>query len=543
MATPEQRVALQHSLQEFLELHPKDDQARLARAYLAWIYVQTGALYEARQLVEATKRGPGGAASDFAVVAEAALLVEHNRPQEAITALRPLQGKIVDPTERFLATETLVRAALAADLFSEALLHMIDWLAQADAAMRPAVRESIQSHLRHIPRRYLERALETMEPNPNEIGETERGRLAQHQWLYDALSARLAVVALTQNDARLAQRVIDHNPAVLALNEQSAQLVRLASGGQTPAHVSGRTVGLLLNLTDSQARRRSSELAAGLLLGLSALQGFDEQDYRLVLAENDGTAENGLSELAAQGAALIVGGVTPAEALDVARYAHRAQLPVLLLEPSDWSTPFAFNVGLSDHQQLLAMNRGLDETWLPSRVFTERDCAPRAASDNPFPLERWGASGVRSLLIFSGEVCTRDLLAVLRPSKHSKWRYVLGLEAAHLWHELPVGGAKLLRAGRFPLDPNPGSEAAQWASQLGHAPTWYEALGRDVAQIARSVLDPLPALQSDERSAVQAHHRAIREALSHFQSDQLWSSTEARFDKQTLTRTLSLSDR
>ncbi len=541
VASPEQRVALQVPLKEFLQQYPDDDQARLARAYLAWIHVQTGALYEARQMIEATKRGPGGAAGDFAVVAEAALLVEHNRPQEAITILRPLQGKIVDPTERFLGTETMVRAALAAELYSEALLHMIDWLAQADGASRPAVRESILSHLRHIPRRYLERALETMEPNKDEVREADRARLVQHQWLYDALSARLAVIALTHEDAQLAQRVIDHNPTVLVLNEQSAQLVRLASGGQAPAHISGRTVGLLLNLTQPQARRRSSEVAAGLMLGLDALRGTDEQGYRLVLAENDGMPENGLSELAAQGAALIVGGVTPAEAVEVARYAELARLPVLLLEPGGES-PFAFNVGVSEQQQLLAMNRGIDQTWLPSRVLTERDCAPRASAETPFPFEQWREGELRSLLIFAGEICARDLFSAVRASKRTPWRYVLGLEAAHLWQRVPAGEARWLRAGRFPLEPSSDPEAARWAAQLGHPPTWYEVLGRDAAWIARAVLDALPALQSDERSAVQAHHRAIREALSRFRSDRLWSSEQARFERQTLTRSLSLSD-
>src|SRR5690606_18149750 len=130
-STPEERANLEQGFRRFLAEHGQDDSARMARVYLAWILTKKGQLVEAKRLVEQTRRGPEGTANDFGIVVEAALLIEHDRPQEALKSLRQLQGKIIDPMERFLATGQLVTATVAARLYAESLFYMLDWISQA----------------------------------------------------------------------------------------------------------------------------------------------------------------------------------------------------------------------------------------------------------------------------------------------------------------------------------------------------------------------------------------------------------------------------
>src|SRR5690606_25216267 len=140
----------------FLATYPEDDQVRLARVYLAWLLVNTGDLLEARELIEVTKSGPPGPAADFGQVVEGALLVKHKQPHEALKLLRPLQGKLIEPAEAFYATQQLVRSAMAANLYAEALSHVVDWVLQARLVQRPVVRAEVKAMVARVPRRYLE---------------------------------------------------------------------------------------------------------------------------------------------------------------------------------------------------------------------------------------------------------------------------------------------------------------------------------------------------------------------------------------------------
>lgn len=518
VADAKQRNRLEPELRNFLARYPKDDQTRLASAYLAWILFQKGELVEARQLIERTKRGPQGTARDFSQVVEAALLIEHEQPLEAIRILRPMQGKIIDPVERFLATEQLVIAALAANLYSEALSYMVDWIEEARIADRPGIKEAISSRLRRFPRRHLERALDTLEPSPEDPDrEQDPERYSHKQWLFEAITLRLAALAVEESDAPLAEAVVGKNPS-LAMNPNAAELLRLATGGEAPATIAGRTIGLLLTTTDEDARRRSSEVASG----ISEVLGFVGETaggLQLVFEEDTGDSTQALSELSARGAALLVAGVTVHSAELAARYAQRTNAPVLVLSPTLTTGPHVFSVGVSPAEEQTVLRTALghpDASTLVELPLGAEAC-DAATSRDGFPIAQWSAQGVQTLLLMVEPNCVRALAEQTRAAGFRP-TFALGLEAAPAYPALLDQDVLLVSTGKFPLD-LPG--------QVPRA--WFRALGNDVATMAIDVLSSLPEVRLDDATQVSTYHGQVRKALVDFTSDELSTTTHASF--------------
>lgn len=518
VADPAQRNRLETEFRSFLSRYPNDDQTRLASAYLAWILMQKGELVEARQLIERTKRGPQGTARDFSQVVEAALLVEHEQPLEAIRILRPMQGKIIDPVERFLATEQLVIAALAANLHSEALTYMVDWIEEAKLTDRPAIKEAISSHLRRIPRKHLERALVTLEPDPDDPDrEHDAERYGHKQWLFEAISLRLAAVAVREQDSQLAKAVVDKNPS-LAMNADASELLRLATGDEPPATIAGRTIGLLLTTTDVDARRRSSEVASG----ISEVLGFvgdTEGGLQLVFEEDTGDSTQALSELSARGAALLVGGVTVHSAELAARYAERTGAPVLVLSPTLTTGPYVFSVGVSPAEEQSVLREALgypaEETLVQIPLGAE--ACRQALMRDGFPVGQWMTGGIQALLLMAEPGCVRALAEQTRAAGFRP-TFALGLEAAAAYPALLDQDLLLVSSGSFPLN------------LPGQTPKgWFRALGNDVATIAIDVLSSLPEVRLDDAGQVSTYHADVRAALSGFTSDALSTTTATDF--------------
>lgn len=522
-AAPEHQVQLITDFQRFLADYPTDDQGRLARAYLAWILVYAGDLYEARQLIEATRRGPPGAANDFAAIAEAALLVEYGQPHEALKLLRPLQGKVIDPVERFFASQQLVASAMAANLYAEALTHMVDWIVQANVVRRDAVREAARGHLERVPRRYLERALTTLAPSSDAASDPVR--LSEQQWLYDAIVARLGAIAVRQRDRALAKRVLDANPSLDSVSADLAALVHLATGVSERAAVTGRTAGVLLNLGSDASRRRSNQGATGFSLSLE----FPDQDpsaadVDIVFGDDSVQLEQGLAELAAAGASLLLTGFTARDATIAARFAARERIPVLLFHPPELESSYAFVLGHDTHQ-LPAPKQPTS-----SIVVSETMCAlsQNTPTHEVFPIPQWVAEEKQALYLMGDGACTKRLLAELRSSGFEPELW-FGLEAAHLW---PGTGGRFhtITSGRFPLTKGTSKAADDLSRRLGHSPTWYETLGRDASVVVREVFDALPNVTLQDDDEVAHYHTQIVERLMTFHSDELWSSNSGSFD-------------
>jgi hypothetical protein len=536
----EAQADLIQEFRAFLETYPDDDQTRLARVYLAWLLVNTGELVEARELIEVTRRGPPGAAADFAQVVEAALLVRYRQPHEALKLLRPIQGKLIEPVEAFYATQQLVQSAMAANLYAEALSHVVSWLLQTPPVRRAAVRAEVKALVARVPRRYLERAWETERPKADQ--DVSPVVAAERQWFYDVLVARLGEIAVAQGDRELARQVLTESPTLESDTEGPSELLRLATGVSESAAVIERTVGLALNVTSAIGRRRSSQVAAGLAQSLdmyaNASEGAQSSATHLDVLTSDDTSglDQGLGELAARGAPLLLTGMTEEAATIAARFAARERIPVVLFSPPKVTTNYAFVLGVGDLEQL-----ALAKTTVPNAAFvTELECEVAAESTNAtgFPMAKWQTEGRAALFLLGDGACSKRAIGELRGSKFRPEVW-FGLESAHLWPGETVVGFHTLRAGRYPMAQGGLPEVTQLARRLGHQPTWYEALGHDAARLVRYVFDGLPRVQLQDDEEVAQFHGRVLARLKEFKSNDLWSSTRAHFDdKMRLERTL-----
>jgi hypothetical protein len=531
----EERPELIAEFRRFLATYPEDDQTRLARVYLAWLLVGTGELLEARELIEVTKQGPPGVAADFGQVVEGALLVQHKQPHEALKLLRPLQGKLIDPVESFYATQQLVRSAMAANLYAEALSHVVDWSLQATPVQRPAVHDEVKVLVSRVPRRYLEKALETERPVTDDAAQgTDPLRVTEQQWFYDALTAQLGAIAVAQTDRELARRVLTERPTLETDAEEPSALLRLATGVSESAAVVAKTVGFVINARSAVGRRRSNQVVSAMTQSLSLLAKAKNQ-LDVVLTDDSTDLEQGLAELAARGAPLLLTGMTEDDATSAARFAARERIPVVLFLPPRVTTNYAFVLGVGDAEQLRLSGDGYDPD---AALATELECEVAAESTgvSGFPMALWAAEGRKSLYLLGDAPCSKRALAQLRNSKFRAdvW---FGLESAHLWPGVP--GFHTLKAGQFPFAAGSLPQATELAQRLGHQPTWFEALGRDAAVLLQYVFEGLPQVHLQDDDEVALYHARVLQRLRAFTSKDLWSSTDAHFnDAMRLERTL-----
>lgn len=540
-SSPEEWPELVPEFRRFLATYPEDDQVRLARVYLAWLLVNTGDLLEARELIEVTKSGPPGPAADFGQVVEGALLVKHKQPHEALKLLRPLQGKLIEPAEAFYATQQLVRSAMAANLYAEALSHVVDWVLQARLVQRPVVRAEVKAMVARVPRRYLEKALETERPLANTDSNVNAVRAAEQQWFFDLLTAQLGEIAVAQSDRELARRVLAESPGLEKQSEDDANddepsaLLRLATGVMENAAVVEKTVGFVINARTAVARRRSSQVVTALTQSLGLVASADSKIDVVITADGTDLAE-GLAELAARGAPLLLTGLTEDDATQAARFAARARIPVVLFLPPRVTTNYAFVLGVGDREQVRLAGDGYDPD---AALATELECEVAAESTGPtgFPMALWAAEGRRSLYLLGDAACSKRALNQLRQSTFREADVWFGLESAHLWSGLP--GFHTLKAGHFPFAAGSLPQATELAQRLGHQPTWYETLGHDAAVIIHEVFRDLPRVRLQDEDEVALYHARVLQRLKAFRSKDLWSSTDARFDDaMRLERTL-----
>jgi hypothetical protein len=520
---------------------------------LAWILIQKAELEQASELLQKARKGPAGTTSDFAVVARASLLTQQGRAVQAMKLLRPLHGRIINGVERYLTTEQLVQTAMAAGYYSEALFYAVDWAHQAGERDRDRVHERVKSLLRRIPRAYLEQALTTLEPRIEDSSQDETPlrraqheaplRHAQQQWLYHAITERLAAIALEIENADLAQRVLTHNPG-LATGANAEDLVRLATGGDATFNIAGRTVGLLISTADAQTQRRSTEVAIGVTSALQADASSAAPRLELVFGEDAGdNTESALTALAGSGAALIIAGMQPNSASAAARFAGRVKVPLITLEESVVNNEFTFTLSASAASQESELSKGIaalggkltSSIAVTSRVaatssivVTEADCTHHAGAEARFPIQAWKAADVHSLLLLTSAECAR---AVAAEAKLAAFRpvFALGLEATQAASALRGETVVSLRAGHFP-----GSRASasllRFIEQHQRAPTWFETLGHDAGVLARAVLTSLPEVTSTDEEQASRFHAQVQTALSSIKVRDLWSSEQGVFD-------------
>jgi hypothetical protein len=538
-----ERRKLEPELRTFLSRFPTDEQSDMVRVLIAFDCASRGALRDARVLLDQVREHTGSV-HDFSRVAEAFTLLRDAKPETAWSLLEPLAGKIVDPEERLVYSEIRLRAATAAHRYAHALTAAEELLAEAPLEAQSSLQEVVRQQFQSASKAGLVESLSSLDHV-----EADEGAISQARaWLRRMLRERLVSIAVREKDASLARDLLDTAPAQLRASESGAALVDIAGGGQSVPLISGRSLGVALSLGNSDTRRRSASLTAGLARGLGSPGTMNVPGAVHLISQEDGGTSAGtveaLRELAAEGAALLVAGVDGASADAAALFAEENAIAVILMQPPETVTgPFrhVFVLGESSSDEQAAIDaelsrRGLLRIARVGHLGEACDVPTLSAGSSRFSVQQWRQDRISALLILGPAACASDVVRELRAAAFVP-ELALGLEAAAFVYasDAPPGRFSL-GAGSFParvrLDSadNPALPALDW----------YEALGHDTAQLAKEALQGFPDRREDDGRVVRELHARAERALDTARAT-LWTSDERGFsESRVLRRTLTV---
>jgi hypothetical protein len=470
------RPLLRPSLERFLARYPRDPRTVNVRVLLAWVAILQADYAQAERLIAEARASAAPSAKDFAEVAAARLLLARREPAAALAKLVPLEGKLVDPAERLICSELRLQAALASHRFADALLALTSYLAAAPADFGDRARERAEAAVKSLPEEALQTSLTALD------AKARRGALAPPDvWLRRVVRERLIKLAVERQDARLARRLLDTHPGLARHSELSAELLVLAAKAGTSGEASGSFVGLVLEVGDPDAERRSASVARGLSEALSASLAGAGSLPIVVKASDAHRVGHVLSELASAGALALVAGVSDASAEQAATWAVSGSTPVLLIRdtPELVLSELSFVLGTSDMDQLDAIRKELERRnvsrWvrLGSGGF---DCraAPESAGKSRFPVGDWKRDGVEAIAVLGPRSCVLEAFAEAREQRLPAL-FAVGLEGAEVLGSF-AGRRFALGAGGFPRL-KPGADIP---------PDFYESLGQDAGALVRS---------------------------------------------------------
>lgn len=530
VASRAERIAMEPDLVAFKERFPDDDQNRLADALLAWAALEKDELERAHALSRRVQTRGAGTARDLALTIEGAVLRRKGRPEEALAKLSPIVSKLIDGYARALLNEEIVASAIEAKRWALAVDLMSVWLREAEEDERGPVRRRMAQLLKPIPAEELQGILDRRLAS----GAAD---LPQNEGEIRVLLARqLAAVAQDKRDARLAQHLIA--TAGPLLGDQGDAVAQLAAGA-TRARVEAPTVGLLLSLRTDTARRRSAEVAAGLMNGL----GLPGSRARLASRDDGGKLEtipDALLGLSAEGAAVLVAGVDEEEATEAANFAEKQQIPVVLLvppaEPVD-PDGFVFVAGPGRDAVRSALFAGLSERgvskvgMITDEAIVAHATSPAAARmalvlrcGDPLDPRSWKAAGVTGVVVDAEADCVR----VVAGATTRGIRYAFGQEA--FGASLPAG-ALLLKAGKFPISVDAMSEdwLLPWSRTRPVPPSFWSGLGRDAGVLAWAGVQALPLTGTEDPKLVKERRKLARDSLAAATID-LWTTSARGFE-------------
>lgn len=517
----EARVALTPQLTDFLARYPDDPRAQDVRVYLAWAELENGERDAALITLRPLLGGERGTVRDFARVTEAAVLARKGELDRALALLDTLDGRIVDLDERFVYGEERARTAFMAHRYDVGLRALLAWLSQAPPDRQARTQSSAEKLLELLPASEALLALAGF--RDAKAGEVNTELVSARAWVRNSMLTRLTRLALDRQDSGLARRILDTAPAALRGTADGQRLVGLASAGNRAPAVAGRAVGLLLGLGQGVERRRAAGVTAGMTraLGSAAVPGKASGVELVVRYVSDDDVDTALTELAAEGAALVVSGSDDATARLVATRAEALKLALLLVRPLEKAPDprgFTFVIGESDaamEARLESALAGRGHTH-PARIGPGGvSCGSEAtvAGQGRFPLAALKKEGVDSLLVTGDAACARELsreVAQLR----EPWPLALAFDASEAYPSL--GGAAFVpQAGSYP-DSSPTAG-------------WYEALGHDAGVLAARALQELPESGIARGEDVEALRTKARDALARARAE-LWTSAASGFD-------------
>ena len=523
------RSALEPRLARFLESYPSDPECHRVQVWLAWIRIGQGKFDAALALADQASVEKVGSTFDAAQVVRAAVSTRRGHPDTSLSILEPLSGQIVDSRERDTWAREIIRAALTLKHDDDALKWALVWRLESSEDRRTAIDGEIGLVLDQVSRLALDRlwnVLIAAEQMPTTSQVRRQGRL----WMREAVLQRLARYAVDARDGDLARRLL--NDAWLPLQKSSTlkRLTRVASQGQIELQNLTRSIGVVLELDDSESRRRSSEFVTGVLQTLDQIAGQPPVRLRTREAlsrDKDGYAE-AAEDLYNEGVAILIGGFEAKSAIELATKARDKKIPAIVLSqlPPTVAGEFSFWFDVTDQTVV--------ERWLDSnvsngdaaKVITALD--PVCSSDEENVLAQWRDGHVERVLVNSGPVCAEKLgqSALDATRLPAIWLGPKSVSAADAFRPEQIKGhinfERLLDA----KDRAPG--LAEWQKRLSRLPSYYEVLGHDVALLSAVSLQNFPSsVAPDVQSRNQALQR-IADGLSNAQAS-LWSTRSRGF--------------
>jgi hypothetical protein len=321
--TKDERAMLGPELTRFVEQFPGDGLGPAADALLGWIAVERGDLVAGRQLSRRAANLGAGSWQDFATLIDGAIRRRHGDAAAALKTLEPLISKLIDPWARDLLNEEVIATAILAHDARMAVKMMGVWLREATDEERALVRSRVERALAELGAADLVKIFDERAALRETSADGEIDPL---------LAQRLAAIAIATKDAVLAKKLLLTSGTLLG--DRGDPVARLATGAAA-IRVEARTVGLLLSFRTAETRRRSAEVAAGVVWGLE-LPGSGARLAVRDDAGDPGRIESALTELGRDGAAVVIAGVADEDARVAAKFAEDQHVPVILiLRPAD----------------------------------------------------------------------------------------------------------------------------------------------------------------------------------------------------------------
>ena len=539
-STAEKRAALEPNLTSFIDAYPKDGNAALARVYLAFIAVDKGDVARARRLLDEARPGPSGTVRDLAELVEGRILLHRGESQQAFERFLPLVGKLIDPYARLLLDESIVAAAIAAHRWYEAVAFMDLWLRDGQEDQAEMVHTAVRRSLQAIPGDALETMLKAIK--------AQNGRTGYGTEIRKAVVARLATVALADQNTELARRLVETDEQ--ALGDAVEGLEELASSGGAPI-IEGRTIGLLVSTGKSQLGVRAAQVLTGVVDALRLTAGGPPDHVRLATRDERETKRTDLAllSLARHGAAILIAGFDPAQADVAARFAMRTHIPVILLSPlSDGSAPAppAFLLGAPRARVLDALVAHLKAKGAHAvapvggpvaagaapglSLLDDGACdAVGQAGESRFPIESWQKGRLEALLLLGDTACTSEAIGDVAQARLGRVRAAVGLDSAEIAAGPSALALSVASAGRFPLTQGGASSPLfGFKERHGQAPSWFATMGHDATVLARAALRTLPSDSTDDAGEIAKRQQRAEAALRTVEVD-LWSTSARGF--------------
>jgi hypothetical protein len=299
-----------------------------------------------------------------------------------------------------------------------------------------------------------------------------------------------------------------------------------------------------------------------------------EERLRLTTRDDAGSADRtevSLDELAGEGAAIVVAGLDPVTAARAMRWGENHGVVVITLVPPSEPLPpskFSFVLGEARAVVIDALTRSaaalagegvtpvVDASEVESYPLeggplgpltllppVSCDTVPVRAGDPRFPVTQWDRDKRRLWLVTGSTSCARDVTRELSTA-HAHGLVALTLESASLPKH--AAGVRVVSAAAGIVPQSPAGdvralELRRFEATLGPV-TWWTALGRDAATLARVAVRQLPLDSVSEPHEVAARRARARDLLASSQA-QLWTTEAAGWSSEhSMKRTICTVD-